>query len=62
MPHVIPATISPRGGEIKAAPMLVNSINEHINKLAKVERLNLLNALRTKLSICTNVAHNCALI
>lgn len=59
---MIPATISPRGGEINAAPILVNSINEHMNKLAKVERLNIRNNLLAKFRIYTNVAHVGALI
>lgn len=36
MPHAIPATINPAGTKISAAPILVNSINENISKLAKV--------------------------
>jgi len=36
----MPATISPAGIKIIAAPILVNSINEIMSKLAKVARLN----------------------
>jgi hypothetical protein len=50
------------GGEIIAAPVLVNSINEHMNKLANVERLNAREKNSTNLRIYTNVAHTGALI
>ena len=40
MPHAIPATINPAGTKISAAPILVNSINENISKLAKVVLVN----------------------
>lgn len=40
MPHAIPATINPAGTKISAAPILVNSINENISKLAKVALVN----------------------
>jgi hypothetical protein len=36
----MPATINPAGKKISAAPILVNSINEIISKLANVVRLN----------------------
>jgi hypothetical protein len=36
----MPATINPAGKKISAAPILVNSINEIMSKLAKVARLN----------------------
>jgi len=38
IPHAIPATTKPAGGNINPAPMLVNIINETINKLANVLR------------------------
>jgi len=40
MPHAIPATINPAGTKISAAPILVNSINENISRLAKVALVN----------------------
>ena len=36
----MPATINPAGKKISAAPILVNSINEIMSKLANVVRLN----------------------
>ncbi len=41
MPHAIPATINPAGTKISAAPILVNSINENMSKLAKVALVSL---------------------
>jgi hypothetical protein len=36
----MPATINPAGKKIIAAPILVNSINENMNKLANIVLLN----------------------
>lgn len=69
MPEVMPATISPAGGNINAAPILVNSIKEIISKLAYVERFDIdfrketgLLSQRSILGISTTVAHVCGLL
>ena len=69
MPHVMPATISPAGGNINAAPILVNSIKEIIIKLAYVDRFDMdfrkesgLVNQRSILGISTTVAYKCGLL
>lgn len=59
MPHVKPATRNPIGGAMRNPPIAVNSINDAINKFAKVGLVNFKPIALNIFFIVYNLAHNC---